>query len=242
VRFALRIRANALCEKPLVLEPWNLDALVDLEQESGCTVKTVLQLRVHPEVLAIKRRLDAEPRGTRHLVDLTYITARGRWYHVSWKGREDRSGGLATNIGIHFFDLLLWLFGPVRELEVHYSSSEQVAGWLSLERADVRWLLSIDRHCLPAEAVADGKTTFRSIQVDGEEAEFSEGFGDLHTAIYREALAGGGFGLADARPSIVLAHDIRRTTVRLVPEHAHPALRPASIRGIADLGAVRPAG
>jgi UDP-N-acetyl-2-amino-2-deoxyglucuronate dehydrogenase len=222
IRFALRIRANAICEKPLVLEPWNVDALKELEQESGGTVKTVLQLRVHPQLIDLREQLRAERTGTRHQVELTYITARGRWYQQSWKGQEDRSGGLATNIGIHFFDMLIWLFGGVEAVEVHHSSPERAGGWLELERADVRWLLSIDRADLPGDAVAAGKTTFRSIRVDGSEVEFSDGFADLHTEIYRVSLAGRGFGLEDARPSIELAHKIRYAPVSLVREHTHP--------------------
>jgi UDP-N-acetyl-2-amino-2-deoxyglucuronate dehydrogenase len=224
IRFALRIHAHALCEKPLVLEPWNLDALQELEDESGCMVRTVLQLRVHQQLIALRERLLAEKSTARHKVDLTYITSRGRWYHVSWKGQEDRSGGVATNIGIHFFDLLIWLFGDVQHAEVHLSSSERAAGWLELERADVRWFLSIDRSDLPPDTVDSGKTTFRSIRVDGSEVEFSEGFTDLHTEIYKESLAGRGFGLADARASIELAHKIRYAPVSIVTEHAHPLL------------------
>lgn len=225
IRFALRIHANALCEKPLVLEPWNLDALQELESENGCCVKTVLQLRVHPQLIALREKLQNENSRSRHQVELTYITSRGRWYHVSWKGQEDRSGGLATNIGIHFFDLLMWLFGPSRAVEVHHSTATGVSGWLELERADVRWFLSIDRADLPEEAANRGKTTHRSIKVDGSEVEFSDGFADLHTEIYKVSLAGQGFGLDDARAAIQLAHVIRHASVRPVTEHSHPLLR-----------------
>jgi len=221
VRFALRIHANAICEKPLVLEPWNLEALRELEHESGCQVKTVLQLRVHPQLIALRDRLMAETVGPRHEVDLTYITARGLWYQVSWKGQEDRSGGLATNIGVHFFDLLVWLFGSVQAVEVHHSSPERVCGWLELERAVVRWYLSIDPADLSDEIRAAGKTTFRSIHVDGQEVEFSEGFTDLHAEIYRESLENRGFGLDDAKPAVELAHLIRYAAVSRVSEHAH---------------------
>jgi UDP-N-acetyl-2-amino-2-deoxyglucuronate dehydrogenase len=224
IRFALRIGANAICEKPLVLEPWNLDALQDLEHESGCLVRTVLQLRVHPQLMALRDQLLAEASSTSREVDLTYITSRGRWYEISWKGNESRSGGLASNIGIHFFDLLIWLFGPVQHLEVHTSSATRVGGWVELERARVRWFLSIDASDLPPEARAAGKPTFRSITVDGSEIEFSEGFTDLHNAVYRESLAGRGFGLSDARPSIALAHAIRRADVSPNPDHVHPVL------------------
>jgi UDP-N-acetyl-2-amino-2-deoxyglucuronate dehydrogenase len=225
IRFALRIHANAICEKPLVLEPWNLEALRELEAENGCCVKTVLQLRVHPQLIALRQRLMTESPACRRQVELTYITSRGRWYHVSWKGQQDRSGGLATNIGIHLFDLLMWLFGPVQTVEVHHSSAGRVAGWFELERADVRWYLSIDRSDLPHEALLSAKTTYRSIKVDGSEVEFSEGFGELHTEIYKASLAGQGFGLDDARPAIQLAHVIRYSQPAPVLEHHHPLLR-----------------
>jgi len=223
MRFALRVGAHVICEKPTVLEPWNLDALSELEQETGQVVRTVLQLRVHPQLVALRERLLASP-GHIYDVDLTYITSRGRWYGISWKGQEERSGGLATNIGIHFFDMLIWLFGEVQHVEVHASTPTVVSGWLQLERARVRWMLSIDNTFLPAEALAAGKATYRSITVDGQEVEFSEGFTDLHTVIYRDALEGRGFGLQDARPSIVLAHTIRYAAPVPVAEHRHPHL------------------
>ena len=224
IRFALRVGANAICEKPLVLEPWNLDALQELEAESGQSVRTVLQLRVHQQLIDLRERLIAEGGGRQHEVDLTYITSRGRWYGISWKGQEDRSGGLATNIGIHFFDMLIWLFGSVQHVEVHVSTATHVSGWLELERARVRWFLSIDQNDLPLDARAAGKSTYRSITVDGTEIEFSEGFTDLHTVIYKESLAGRGFGLADARPSIEVAHTIRYAPVDVVADHRHPHL------------------
>lgn len=225
IRFALRIGASAICEKPVVIEPWNLDALEELEAESGAVVRTVLQLRVHQQMVALRDQLIAEGGTRAREIDLTYITSRGRWYATSWKGQLDRSGGLATNIGIHFFDLLIWLFGAVQHLEVHVSTPNQVSGWLELERARVRWFLSIDRSDLPQEALSSGKTTYRSIKVDGTEIEFSDGFADLHTAVYRESLAGRGFSLADARPSVQLAHDIRKATPELVAGHRHPHLQ-----------------
>ena len=221
IRLALRIGAHAICEKPLVINPWNLDALEDLEAESGRRVYTILQLRVHPELLALRERLRAET-GKRRLVRLTYITARGGWYHVSWKGRADRSGGIVTNIGIHFFDLLAWLFGPVSRSEVHLRDDQRAAGILELERADVQWFLSTDAADLPFAPKPGGKTTFRSITVDGEEVEFSEGFTDLHTRVYEETLAGRGFGIADARPSVELTSRIRQADVRAGSADAHP--------------------
>ena len=221
MRLALRVGAHVICEKPLVINPWNLDALAELEQETGCRISTVLQLRVHPQLVALRDRLRAEA-GTRHQVNLTYVTARGGWYHVSWKGHEDRSGGIVTNIGIHFFDLLLWLFGPLQSSEVHRREPQQAAGVLTLERADVRWFLSTDGADLPFAPEPGAKTTFRSITVDGQEIEFSEGFADLHTRVYEEVLAGRGFGIEDARPSVELTAQIRQATVRPAPAQAHP--------------------
>jgi UDP-N-acetyl-2-amino-2-deoxyglucuronate dehydrogenase len=209
VRFALRIGADTICEKPLVLNPWNIDALAELERESNRRVYTVLQLRVHPSLVALKEKLDREKPNHKYDVILTYVTSRGRWYLVSWKGQVERSGGLATNIGVHFFDLLAWLFGPLQNSEVHISTAYKTGGFLELEKARVRWFLSIDGTDLPSEAVAAGQPTFRSITIDGKEVEFSGGFTDLHTEVYRRTLAGNGFGLEDARPSIQLVHDIR---------------------------------
>jgi UDP-N-acetyl-2-amino-2-deoxyglucuronate dehydrogenase len=213
VRLALRIGADAICEKPLVINPWNLDALEELEHESGRRVYTVLQLRLHPLLAALKQELAAST--GHHQVTLTYITSRGGWYDVSWKGSPERSGGIATNIGIHFFDLLLWLFGPVVKSEVTISEPKRMKGRLELETADVTWILSTDRADLGVPAQPGRCPTFRSIVVDGREIEFSEGFGDLHTRVYEETLAGRGFGIADARPSIELAHRIR--TAPLTP-------------------------
>ena len=219
VRLGLRIGAHVICEKPLVINPWNLDALEELEAESGRRVSTVLQLRHHPGLRQLRGEL-AE--GRRHSVELTYVTARGGWYDVSWKGSEERAGGVATNIGIHFFDLLLWLFGRVQHCEVHRREKRRMAGFLALDNADVRWFLSVEAADLPFPAVPGKQTTYRSISVDGVELEFTEGFGDLHTAVYRDVLAGRGFGIADARPSIELVHAIRTGAVRANPETAHP--------------------
>lgn len=225
VRFALRIGANAICEKPLVLNPWNIDALEELEHESGRRVSTILQLRVHPALIALRERLAQEKRSSnKHEVLLTYITTRGGWYLVSWKGQTDRSGGLATNIGIHFFDLLVWLFGPVQSHEVHVASPKHTGGYFELERARVKWFLSIDRDDLPEECVRKGQTTYRHITIDGAEVEFSEGFTELHTEVYRQTLAGKGFGLEDARPSITLAHEIREAQPIGIVPHSHPSL------------------
>lgn len=225
VRFALRVNADAICEKPLVLNPWNIDALAELEEESGRRIHNILQLRVHPSLIALKEQLDSERPTKKREVVLTYITSRGIWYLVSWKGQLERSGGLATNIGIHFFDMLIWLFGPVENHEVHYADIRKTGGFLELERARVRWFLSIDRNDLPPTIEQNGQTTYRSITIDGEEVEFSGGFTDLHTEVYRRAMAGNGFGLEDVRPSITLAHDIREATPVGVRPNAHPILK-----------------
>jgi UDP-N-acetyl-2-amino-2-deoxyglucuronate dehydrogenase len=221
MRFALRVGAHAICEKPLVINPWNLEPLTELEQEQGKRIYTVLQLRVHPTLVALRERLQQSHAAPRREVVLTYVTSRGQWYLNSWKGDLQRSGGIATNIGIHFFDLLLWLFGRVQGYEVHVSTPQSMSGYLELERANVRWFLSIDRHDLPFEARPGGPTTHRSITVDGQELEFSDGFTDLHTRIYREILAGRGFSVEDARPAIVLTHGLRNATPVGVTARAH---------------------
>jgi UDP-N-acetyl-2-amino-2-deoxyglucuronate dehydrogenase len=221
-RLALRIGADAICEKPLVINPRNLDALEELERESGRRVYTVLQLRLHPALIALREKLMSAPKH--HEVSLSYVTSRGAWYGISWKGSPERSGGVATNIGIHFFDLLMWLFGDVTESEVHLSEPGRMAGQLELRHADVRWFLSTDRRDLPEAATAAGRTTFRSITVDGEEVEFTEGFTDLHTRVYEEVLAGRGFGISDARPSVELAARIRTSTVTATSVARHPML------------------
>lgn len=218
VRLALRVGADAICEKPLVINPWNLDALADLERETGRRVFTILQLRAHPALMALKASLDAQPAERKKEVHLTYVSARGGWYDVSWKGSSDRSGGIAANIGIHFFDLLLWLFGSAESSTVHLSEPRRMAGTLELEYANVRWFLSVEAGDLPFEAVPGVRTTYRSITVDGEELEFTEGFTDLHTRVYERTLSGEGFGIDDARPSIELVHQIRTAPVKPGPE------------------------
>lgn len=224
-RFTLRVGADAICEKPVVLNPWNIDALQELEKESGKRIFTVLQLRVHPSLIALKEKLQKEKSSSKKEIILTYITSRGLWYLISWKGQIDKSGGLATNIGIHFFDLLLWLFGKVEGSEVHLATPTRTAGYMELENARVKWFLSIDKNDLPEECKSKGRTTFRSITIDGHEVEFSEGFTDLHTIVYRETLAGRGFGLEDARSSVVLAHDIRIAKIIGVNENSHPLVK-----------------
>lgn len=209
IRMALRRGADAICEKPLVLNPWNLDALQAIEKESNNRVNTILQLRLHPSIIALKKKIDASPKNTKHDVDLTYITSRGKWYDISWKGDHSKSGGIATNIGIHFFDMLSWIFGEVQENIVHMREKDKSAGYLELEKARVRWFLSIDENTLPDEVRVKNQRTFRSITVDEEELEFSSGFTDLHTKSYEEILKGNGFGLDDAKNSINIVYDLR---------------------------------
>jgi UDP-N-acetyl-2-amino-2-deoxyglucuronate dehydrogenase len=217
IRFALRIGADAICEKPLVLNPWNLDGLAELEKESGKRVYNILQLRVHPSIVSLKKKISQERGSKKHDINLTYITSRGNWYYYSWKGDIQKSGGVATNIGIHFFDMLIWIFGKVQNLRVEYSSERKNIGYLELEKADVKWFLSLDRNDLPEEAIKEGKSTYRSITVDGEEIEFSDGFADLHTLVYEKILKGEGFGIEDARASIGLAYNIRHSKPRKSP-------------------------
>lgn len=222
-RLALRVGADVICEKPLVINPWNLDALEELEAETNRRINTILQLRVHPSLIQLRESLQKQ--SAVHDVELTYITSRGPWYQVSWKGHADKSGGVATNIGIHFFDLLMWLFGSVGGIKVYHSDDQRMSGFIELERARVRWFLSVDRNDLPAQAKSAGKTTYRSITVDGKEIEFSEGFTDLHTRVYEETLAGRGFGIKDARPSIDLTYKIRTAEISPMDALAHPLLR-----------------
>ena len=223
-RLAMRVGADVICEKPLVINPWNLDRLEEIEAETTCKVNTILQLRVHPELLKLKQSIQPNPNSKQHDVVLTYIASRGIWYHVSWKGQQEKSGGVATNIGIHFFDLLLWLFGQAGEVKLYRSDNKRMSGYIELENATVRWYLSVDVNDLPESAVKGGKTTYRSIKVNGEEIEFSGGFTDLHTRVYEETLAGRGFGIQDARPSIELTHRIRTSEISPIDSLAHPKL------------------
>lgn len=222
-RLALRIGADVICEKPLVINPWNLDALEEIEAETKHRVHTILQLRVHPSLIQLRESL--KDSKDIHDVQLTYITSRGPWYQVSWKGNHDKSGGVATNIGIHFFDLLMWLFGPVNGIKVYHSDDERMSGFIELERARVRWFLSVNKNDLPEHAKANNKTTYRSITVDEKEIEFSEGFTDLHTKVYEETLAGRGFGIQDARPSVQLTYDIRTSPISPMDTLAHPLVK-----------------
>jgi UDP-N-acetyl-2-amino-2-deoxyglucuronate dehydrogenase len=223
-RLALRVGAHAICEKPLVINPWNLDPLAELEQETGNRISTILQLRVHPKLVQLRQDLATSTSPRQHDVCLTYITARGRWYHTAWKGSQEKSGGVAMNIGIHFFDLLMWLFGPVVDSVVFCSTDRRMSGYLELERARVRWYLSLDAADLPIPVGARPVSTFRSMTIDGEEIDFTDGFTDLHTRVYEGILAGGGYGIDDARPSIRLVHRIRTSTVAAINGIAHPFL------------------
>lgn len=225
MRFALRIGANAICEKPLVIKPWNLDALEEVEKEYGKgKIHTILQLRVHPTIAALKERIEAEPKNKKHDVDLTYITPRGKWYLISWKGDIEKSGGVAMNIGIHFFDMLIWIFGKPQSIQLHYQDDIKAGGYIELERARVRWFLSTDVNDLPEEKRKESKA-FRSIAIDGKELEFSEGFTDLHTEVYRRTLEGNGFGINDVRPAITLVYDLGQQEKKKFSEsHTHPFL------------------
>jgi len=209
IRFGLRVGADVICEKPLVLNPWNVDALAEIEKETGKKIFTILQLRLHPAIIALREKVQNGPPGKKYDINLKYITSRGHWYHISWKGDIQKSGGIATNIGIHFFDMLLWIFGDVKTNEVKEHSNNSASGKLQLEKANVNWFLSIDANTLPPEAKQAGKKTFRSLTIDGEEFEFSDGFTELHTRSYEEILRGNGFPLAETKKSIELVHSIR---------------------------------
>lgn len=214
IRLALRNDACAICEKPIVLNPWNVDALQEIEKETGKNIYTILQLRLHPEIIKLKQKIDNSSSDKKFNVDLTYITSRGKWYFISWKGNKEKSGGVATNIGVHFFDMLGWIFGKMTDLHVTTSQPDKVSGYLELEKARVKWGLSLDINDIPAEIRNKGQRTYRSIQVDGEEIEFSEGFTDLHTESYKQILGGKGFGLEEARTSIEIVHQIRNFRVK----------------------------
>lgn len=219
-RFALRSDADAICEKPLVLNPWNIDGLAEIEKNTKRRISTILQLRLHPAIKALKERMTASPQNEIAL-DLTYITSRGRWYHSSWKGDHAKSGGVATNIGVHLFDMLAHVFGPARRNVVHLRTDERAAGYLECGRACIRWFLSVDRNDLPP-AVAGQKTTYRSILLNGEEIEFSDGFTDLHTRSYEEILAGRGFGLDDVRASVDIVSNFRSNAEEPHVGEQHP--------------------
>lgn len=209
IRFALRHHADAICEKPLVLNPWNLDSLAEIEKETGKKVFTILQLRLHPAIQQLKKEIEEGPRDKHFHVDLNYITSRGSWYHHSWKGDESKSGGVVTNIGIHFFDMLLWIFGGMKSSSNTLIQDDHASGTLELQKATVKWNLSINADHLPEEAKAMGKRTFRSLRIEGKEIEFSDGFTDLHNLCYKHILSGNGFGIEEARMSIETVYQLR---------------------------------
>lgn len=213
IRMALRRGADAICEKPLVLNPWNVDALEDIEKETRNRIHTILQLRLHPSIMQLKNKIDYSQSNSKYDVDLTYITSRGKWYDISWKGDESKSGGVATNIGIHFFDILQSIFGSVQNNVVHKYEKHRASGYLEFEKARVRWFLSIDETDLPDHIKVKGQRTFRSITIDEDELEFSSGFTELHTESYKQILKGNGFSIRDARTSIEIVHDIRNASV-----------------------------
>ena len=225
IRFALRHQAEAICEKPIVLNPWNIDALQEIENETGRKIYTVLQLRLHPKILELREKIMNGSKDKVYDIDMTYVASRGNWYSISWKGDIQKSGGVATNIGIHFFDMLSWIFGDTRKNIVHILEPHKAAGYLELENARVRWFLSLDYNDIPVNLRESGKRTFRSITVNDEEIEFSEGFADLHTMTYKEILAGRGFGLKEARQSVETAYTIRNSKPVGLQGDYHPILK-----------------
>ena len=229
IRFGLRHGADVICEKPIVLNPWKIEALKEIEKETGRRIHNILQLRLHPSVIALKEKVQNSKSTEKYDFDLTYITSRGKWYYTSWKGEEQKSGGIATNIGVHFFDMLIWIFGKVQDNIVHIHTHDRAAGYLELERARVRWFLSINKDMLPDDAIKEGKPTFRSLTINGEQFEFSDGFTNLHTESYRAILEGQGFGLEETIPSINLVHDIRNIVPVGLKGEYHPlAAQPIS--------------
>lgn len=227
IRFGLKNGAKVICEKPLVLNPWNLEGLIQMEEETGNKVYNILQLRLHESIIALKKKVDNSPKEKIFDLDLTYITSRGKWYYASWKGNEQKSGGIATNIGVHFFDMLSWIFGEVKENLVHLHEHDRAAGYLEFDRAKVRWFLSINSDTLPEAAIKAGKTTHRSIRLEGEEIELSEGFTDLHNKSYQAILEGDGFRISEASNAIKMVHQIRNTqAIGLVGEY-HPFAKKA---------------
>jgi len=224
IRFALRSGADAICEKPLVLNPWNIDALQEIEEETGKHVYNVLQLRLHPSIIALKEKVAKGDPEKMYDIDLSYITSRGNWYDISWKGDIQKSGGIATNIGVHFFDMLQWIYGPAEINDVHLLEPHRAAGFMQLGKARVRWFLSIDINDVPSEVQARGQRTYRSIKVEGEEIEFSGGFTDLHTQTYHHILSGQGYRLKESRPSIDTVYQIRNAKVKKPSGEQHPFL------------------
>lgn len=230
IRLALRNEAHAICEKPIVLNPWNVDALQTLEKETGKNIYTILQLRLHPSIIALKKQIEEGPKDKIYDLDLTYITSRGRWYHISWKGDVEKSGGIGTNIGVHFFDMLSYVFGDVKENLVHCLEKDKAAGYLELERARVRWFLSLDYNDIPKNVQEQGLRTYRSILLEGKEIEFSAGFTDLHTLSYQDVVSGGGFRLEEAKSSINTVFHIRNSAPIGQKGDYHPFLKNAACK------------
>lgn len=222
MRFGMRYGADVICEKPIVLNPWNMDALQEIEQETGKNVYTILQLRLHDSIVKLKQKVDAAPKDQVFDFDLTYQTSRGSWYYTSWKGNSEKSGGIATNIGVHFFDMLGWIFGGVKGNIVHLHTHDRAAGYLEFERARVRWFLSINYDTIPQEVRDRGLRTYRSLTIDDEEIEFSGGFTELHTTSYKDILDGGGFSLEETRQAIQTVFDIRHATPIGLKGDYHP--------------------
>jgi len=225
IRLALRSDAHAICEKPLVLNPWNVELLKEVEKRNNKHIYTILQLRLHPSIIALKKEVENAPKDKIFDIDLTYLTSRGKWYHFSWKGEKQKSGGVATNIGVHFFDMLTWIFGDVKGNIVHVSEDSTASGFLKLERANVRWILSVDYNLIPKNIRETGARTYRSITVDGKEIEFSGGFTDLHTISYQNIINGNGFTLADAENAINTVYHIRNAEAIGLKGDYHPLLK-----------------
>ncbi len=222
IRFALRLGANAICEKPLVLNPWNVDALGEIEKEFGSQIFNIFQLRLHPSIIALKKKIEEGPKDKIYDIELTYITSRGKWYYISWKGNIEKSGGIATNIGVHFFDMLIWIFGNVKKNVVHKLEKDKASGYLDLEKARIKWYLSLDFNDIPENIKKTGGSTYRSITVDQEEIEFSGGFTDLHTESYKHILGGKGFHLNSAKPAVETVYTIRNATPIGLKGEYHP--------------------
>lgn len=225
IRFGLRIGADVICEKPIVLNPWNIKALKDIEGESDKNVYSILQLRLHNTIIKLRDKIINGPKDKIYDVDLTYLTSRGNWYYTSWKGDIDKSGGVATNIGVHFFDMLTWIFGKMKSQAVHVHTHDRASGYMKLEKANVRWFLSINEECLPEKVVCKDQRTFRSIKIEGKELEFSAGFTDLHTISYSDILSGGGFRINETTQAIKIVHDIRHSELSDIEEQYHQLVK-----------------
>jgi len=225
IRFALKQNAHAICEKPMVLNPWNVDALQEFEKGTDKKIFNILQLRLHPSIIALKKEVENAPKNKIFDIDLTYLTSRGKWYGISWKGDIQKSGGVATNIGVHFFDMLTWIFGDVKENIVHLSETEKNGGYLKLKRANVRWFLSVDYNDIPEKIKVTGQRTYRSIIINNKKLEFSGGFTDLHTLSYQEILKGNGFGIEEVRRSTNIVYNIRNAKVIGLKGEYHPMLK-----------------